>query len=79
VEVEFGGRTRTVRVTRDRLYTLLALPRVRDGLLTLRFTPGVAAYAFTFGAASERNSALGRRPVAPRALGAPVVRFIAPA
>jgi cytochrome c biogenesis protein CcdA/thiol-disulfide isomerase/thioredoxin len=83
VEVEFGGRTRTVRVRRDRLYTLLALGDVRDGVVTLRFTPGVAAYAFTFGAdASKLNSGLGRRPVAPRALDAPGMihqRFLAPA
>jgi cytochrome c biogenesis protein CcdA/thiol-disulfide isomerase/thioredoxin len=45
-----GRRVRTVRVTEDRLYTLLRLPRVREGLLELRFTPGVQAYAFTFGA-----------------------------
>ncbi len=50
VQVDFRGRRGIIRVTRDRLYTLVALPRVRDGLLALRFTPGVAAYAFTFGA-----------------------------
>ena len=50
VEVSSGSLTRTLRVSRDRLYTLLALPRVRSGLLRLRFTPGVSAYAFTFGA-----------------------------
>ena len=55
VEVEFRGRKRTVRVTRDRLYTLLALPRVGEGLLALRFSPGVAAYAFTFGADAPRS------------------------
>jgi cytochrome c biogenesis protein CcdA/thiol-disulfide isomerase/thioredoxin len=44
-----GKRTRRVRVTGDRLYTLLALPRVEDGTLELRFAPGVSAYAFTFG------------------------------
>jgi hypothetical protein len=38
------------RVSRDRLYTLLALPRIREGVVSLDFTPGVAAYAFTFGA-----------------------------
>jgi len=33
----------------SRLYTLLRYPKERDGLLELRFTPGVSAYAFTFG------------------------------
>jgi cytochrome c biogenesis protein CcdA/thiol-disulfide isomerase/thioredoxin len=82
VEVEFEGRTRTVRVDRDRLYTLLALPRVSDGLLVLRFTRGVAAYAFTFGAdVSATSLGLGRRPVRPGAFGPPeIVRghFVAP-
>ena len=83
VEVVFGGRTRTVRVTRDRLYTLLALPDVRDRVLTLRFMAGVAAYAFTFGAdVSRMNSGVGRRPVVPRALDGPITihsRLLAPA
>ena len=39
----------TVRVTGDRLYTLLSGARLREGLLELRFSPGVQAYAFTFG------------------------------
>jgi hypothetical protein len=38
----------TVRVTADKLYTLVAQDRARAGLLELRFTPGLAAYAFTF-------------------------------
>jgi hypothetical protein len=43
-----GKPAKTVAVTADRLYTL------RDGahanaLLELRFTPGLSAYAFTFG------------------------------
>jgi cytochrome c biogenesis protein CcdA/thiol-disulfide isomerase/thioredoxin len=33
----------------DRLYTLLRAPDVITGLLELRFTPGISAYAFTFG------------------------------
>ena len=50
VEVLLNGRRRrVVEVTDARLYTLLRLPRVRDGLLELRFGEGVAAYAFTFG------------------------------
>ena len=32
-----------------RLYTLLELPQRRRGLLELRLSPGLAAYAFTFG------------------------------
>jgi hypothetical protein len=61
----------------------VALPRVRDGLLALRFTPGVAAYAFTFGAdVSEPDLGVGRRGARPRALDSPVFglqRFLAPA
>jgi hypothetical protein len=83
VDAELGRRMRTVRVTRDRLYTLIALPRVRDGLLTLRFTPGVAAYAFTFGADMPADGLrLGRRPLARGRLGGPVIsrdRSFAPA
>ena len=44
-----GKPERTVRVTEDRLYTLVERPRLGDHLLELRFTPGIAAYAFTFG------------------------------
>jgi cytochrome c biogenesis protein CcdA/thiol-disulfide isomerase/thioredoxin len=44
-----GDYQRTVRVGAARLYTLLDLSRFRRGLLELRFSPGVAAYAFTFG------------------------------
>ena len=36
-------------VTSDRLYTLVDGARSRDATLELRFSPGVAAYAFTFG------------------------------
>jgi cytochrome c biogenesis protein CcdA/thiol-disulfide isomerase/thioredoxin len=50
VEVRLDGEPqREVRVRGARLYTLLRLPRAREGLLELRFTPGLAAYAFTFG------------------------------
>jgi cytochrome c biogenesis protein CcdA/thiol-disulfide isomerase/thioredoxin len=45
-----GKRVRTVHVTEPRLYTLLRLPDLSDGLLELRFSPGLAAHAFTFGA-----------------------------
>jgi cytochrome c biogenesis protein CcdA/thiol-disulfide isomerase/thioredoxin len=50
VAVFLDGRPmRTVVVRGSRLYRLLELPRFRRGLLELRFTPGVAGYAFTFG------------------------------
>ena len=39
----------SVRVVRQRLYTLVSLPRAGRHRLTLRFAPGVAGYAFTFG------------------------------
>ena len=38
-----------VTVRRQRLYTLVSLPRDEQHLLTLRFAPGVTGYAFTFG------------------------------
>ncbi len=44
-----GKRERRVSVTGDRLYTLVERDRIADHLLELRFAPGVAAYAFTFG------------------------------
>ena len=40
---------RTVRIDGNRLYTLVTQSRAQDGLLELRFTPGLSAYAFTFG------------------------------
>ena len=50
VRVRLDGRpVRTVRVTGDRLYTLLSGAKLREGLLELRFSPGVQGYAFTFG------------------------------
>ena len=45
-----GQRVNTIPVGREpRLYTLLDLPAVHEGSLELRFAPGLAAYAFTFG------------------------------
>ena len=44
-----GREQRTVRVNGDRLYTLVDSRHALDVLLELRFTPGVSAYAFTFG------------------------------
>jgi cytochrome c biogenesis protein CcdA/thiol-disulfide isomerase/thioredoxin len=41
-----GGR---VTVAAQRLYRLVALPRVEDRTLTIRLAPRVSAYAFTFG------------------------------
>lgn len=50
VDVFLDSRKRTtVEVDGDRLYTLVRLPAPRRGVLELRFAPGVAAYAFTFG------------------------------
>jgi cytochrome c biogenesis protein CcdA/thiol-disulfide isomerase/thioredoxin len=50
VRVLLDGESRgTVRVRKSRLYTLLRLPELRNGLLELRFSPGVRGYAFTFG------------------------------
>jgi cytochrome c biogenesis protein CcdA/thiol-disulfide isomerase/thioredoxin len=50
VQVLVNGRAqRTVRVEGDRLYTLVDSRRQLDALLELRFTPGISAYAFTFG------------------------------
>ncbi|MET0740524.1 MAG: hypothetical protein ABWZ26_03105, partial [Candidatus Nanopelagicales bacterium] len=44
-----GEPERVVRVRGDRLYQLVERRKLGDHLLELRFTPGVAAYAFTFG------------------------------
>ena len=44
-----GKRERRLRVTGDRLYTLVERPRLGEHLLELRLTPGLAGYAFTFG------------------------------
>jgi cytochrome c biogenesis protein CcdA/thiol-disulfide isomerase/thioredoxin len=44
-----GKQQRVVRVNGSRLYTLLSFPELREGLLELRFDPGVRGYAFTFG------------------------------
>ena len=51
VQVRVDGRLqRTVRVSGiSRLYQLLNFNRDGEGILELRFSPGVEAYAFTFG------------------------------
>jgi hypothetical protein len=48
--VKLNGRALpTVHVTADKLYTLATQKGAREGLLELAFTPGLSAYAFTFG------------------------------
>jgi cytochrome c biogenesis protein CcdA/thiol-disulfide isomerase/thioredoxin len=37
------------RISRQRLYRLVDLPRVGQHILVLRFAPGISGYAFTFG------------------------------
>jgi cytochrome c biogenesis protein CcdA/thiol-disulfide isomerase/thioredoxin len=50
VDVLLDGRfVRTITVDGSQLYRLLDFPGLRAGLLELRFTPGLDAYAFTFG------------------------------
>jgi cytochrome c biogenesis protein CcdA/thiol-disulfide isomerase/thioredoxin len=44
-----GKPDRTLHVNADRLYTVVSGRAARSGLLELRFSPGVNAYAFTFG------------------------------
>ena len=44
-----GKEQAPAHVDGDRLYTLARLPTAGEHLLELRFTPGVEAYAFTFG------------------------------
>ena len=44
-----GKPERTVRVSGDRLYTLVEREEIGDHLLELHFSPGIAGYAFTFG------------------------------
>ena len=50
MQVGVGGETqRTVDVNAYRLYTLRSSKRFADARLDLRMSPGVEAYAFTFG------------------------------
>ncbi len=44
-----GEPYRSVTVRRQRLYTLVSLPRTEEHELTLELEPGVAGFAFTFG------------------------------
>ena len=50
VQVLIDGKPKPdVPVVADKLYTVAAQAKQRDTLLELRFSPGVEAYAFTFG------------------------------
>jgi cytochrome c biogenesis protein CcdA/thiol-disulfide isomerase/thioredoxin len=50
VQVLVGGKpVKTLDVTEYKLYTAVAGKRARDGVLELRFSPGVRGYSFTFG------------------------------
>jgi Thioredoxin like C-terminal domain len=50
VQVLVDGKPEgVVRVMGDRLYTLVRRGNSTDGLVELRFSPDVSAYAFTFG------------------------------
>jgi cytochrome c biogenesis protein CcdA/thiol-disulfide isomerase/thioredoxin len=50
VQVLVDGKPhRVVRVRSDRLYTLVDRDSIDEATLELRFSPGVSAYAFTFG------------------------------
>jgi hypothetical protein len=51
LQMTVGGRpVKTIPVCGlSRLYTLLHYPKLTEGALELRFTPGISAYAFTFG------------------------------
>jgi cytochrome c biogenesis protein CcdA/thiol-disulfide isomerase/thioredoxin len=44
-----GKPTKTLHVTMDKLYTVVSGKTPGEGLLELRMSPGVNAYAFTFG------------------------------
>jgi hypothetical protein len=44
-----GQPERTLSVTEDKLYTLVSGEKLRDAVLELRLSPGIEAYAFTFG------------------------------
>ena len=46
VDGKLSGRC---KYATDQLYTLVERPKLGNHLLELRFTPGVAGYAFTFG------------------------------
>jgi hypothetical protein len=50
VQVLVDGKPKpSIAITADKLYTVAAQDRQKDTSLELRFSPGVEAYAFTFG------------------------------
>ena len=50
VQVLVDGKPKpTIPITADKLYTVAAQSKQKDTSLELRFSPGVEAYAFTFG------------------------------
>ncbi|MFL5919275.1 MAG: cytochrome c biogenesis protein DipZ [Gaiellaceae bacterium] len=50
VQVLVDGKSKpTIPITADKLYTVAAQSKQKDTSLELRFSPGVDAYAFTFG------------------------------
>ena len=57
-----GRRTRAVRVTANRLYTLADFGKRADRTVELRLSPGLSAYAFTFGSEPEAADGTGMRP-----------------
>jgi cytochrome c biogenesis protein CcdA/thiol-disulfide isomerase/thioredoxin len=57
-----GRRTRIVQVSANKLYTLADFGRRADRTVELRLSPGLAAYAFTFGTEAEPETATGVRP-----------------
>jgi hypothetical protein len=59
-----GRRTRTVRVSANKLYTLADFGRRADRTLEIRLSPGLAAYAFTFGSEPEAGEDMEVRPAA---------------
>jgi cytochrome c biogenesis protein CcdA/thiol-disulfide isomerase/thioredoxin len=59
-----GRRARTVRVSANKLYTLADFGRRADRTLELRLTPGLAAYAFTFGSEPDAGEDVDVRPAA---------------
>ena len=65
-----GRRTRPVRVSENRLYTLADFGKQADRVVELRLSPGLAAYAFTFGSEPGRRDDTG---VGPAGCGRPAL------
>ncbi len=49
VRALLDGKSRTIRVDSDRLYTVVSGRAPREDVLELQFSPGINAYSFTFG------------------------------